>query len=164
MYVVLITIHWNISKMVYCQIIPKKVKGASKIQKAELQKPFEWTWNMLNYFQSSIAQDLWPENRLGTSWLIRSRCMKFHDHRWITKSVRYGPETVFNHQWPRPWPLTSKSIRGTSLAHWEQVYEVSWSQVDYRVSYGLETVFNHYSPMTLTFDLLTLKSIGHIFD
>ena len=43
--------------------IVKQVKGASKMQKAELQKPFEWTWNMLNYFQSSIAQDLWPQNR-----------------------------------------------------------------------------------------------------
>ena len=49
-------------------------------------------------------------------WLIESKCMKFHDHRWIT------------------------------------------------VSYGSETVFNHQCFMTLTFDLLTLKSIGHILD
>ena len=41
-------------------------KGASKMQKAELQKPFEWTWNILDYFQSQI--DLWPpKNRQGTS-------------------------------------------------------------------------------------------------
>ena len=34
------------------------------MQKAELQKPFEWTWNILDYFQSPIAQDLWPQDQL----------------------------------------------------------------------------------------------------
>ena len=28
-----------------------QVRGASKMQKAELQKPFEWAWNMIDYFQ-----------------------------------------------------------------------------------------------------------------
>ena len=39
-----------------------------------------------------------------------------------------------------------------------------WQLWDYMVSYGPETIFNHQCPMTLTFDLLTLKSIGHILD
>ena len=45
----------------------EQIKNASKMQKAELQKPFEWTWTILDYFQSPIAQDLWPQNKSGTS-------------------------------------------------------------------------------------------------
>ena len=44
------------------------------------------------------------------------------------------------------------------------MYEVSWSYVDYRVSYRPEIIFKLPCAMTLTFDLLTPKSIGHILD
>ena len=33
------------------------------MQKAELQKPFEWTSNILDYFQTQIAQNFWPQNQ-----------------------------------------------------------------------------------------------------
>ena len=39
------------------------------MQKAEMQKPLEWTWNILEYFQSQIPHDLdrWPQNQKGAS-------------------------------------------------------------------------------------------------
>ena len=51
------------------------------MQKAELQKPFEWIWNILDYFQSLIAKTYDPKIDKAHPWLIRSRCMKFHDPR-----------------------------------------------------------------------------------
>ena len=55
--------------------------GASKMQQAELQKPFEWTWNIRDYFQSQILHDLWPFDpkiNKAQSWLLGLKCMKFY--------------------------------------------------------------------------------------
>ena len=48
------------------------------------------------------------------------------------------------------WPQNQMS---TSLTHGENVYEVSWSWVYYRVSFSPETIHNLSCVMTLTFDL-----------
>ena len=45
-----------------------------------------------NHFQTSIIHDLdlWPfDPKINRAhpWLMGSKCMKFHDHRWITESV-----------------------------------------------------------------------------
>ena len=40
--------------MKYFQFKKKQVKCASKMQKAELLKLFEWTWNIIDSFGSSL--------------------------------------------------------------------------------------------------------------
>ena len=45
-----------------------------------------------NHFQTTMRHDLdlWPfDPKINRAhpWLMGSKCMKFHDHRWITESV-----------------------------------------------------------------------------
>ena len=85
----------------------KQIKGASNMQIAELQKPFEWTWNPWLF---SIPNSPRPLTKKAHPWLIRSRCMKFHDHRWITESVMVWKRfSITNAPWP--WHLDLKINR-----------------------------------------------------
>ena len=89
-----------------------------------------------NHFQITMRHDLdlWPfDPKINRAhpWLMGSKCMKFHDHRWITESVivrklvwRTDRQTDWRtdrvqtysplrfHRWgtnnhaPWPWPLT----------------------------------------------------------
>ena len=90
-----------------------------------------------------------------------SKCMKFN--RWIIEpSMVWKPFP--NHQCPMAftfWTLNSKRI-GHILDSGVGGYEVSWSNVDYRVSHSSETIFNAQCPVN--FNLLTPKSKGHILD
>ena len=90
----------------------------------------------------------WPKINRAHSWLMGSKRMKFHDHRWIIGSV---PETIFNHHCPMNLDLWPQNQKSTSLTQGGHVYEVSWSYVDYRVSYSQETIYN--LSCTMTFDL-----------
>ena len=86
-----------------------------------------------NNFQSPMPHDLdlWPfvpEINRAHPWLMGSKCMKFHDHRWITESVMVRKTFTINHAaWPWPFTFWPRNQQGTSLTHGEQVYEVSWS-------------------------------------
>ena len=69
---------------------------------------------------------------------------------------------------PLPWPFDTKCKRtypqliGSKCMKF-LVYSQRWN-IYTAVSNRLETVYYHQYPMTLNFDLLTPKSIGHILD
>ena len=64
----------------------------------------------VDHFQITMRHDLdrWPfDPKINRAhpWLMGSKCMKFHDHRWITKSVMVRkPFSNIDNPWP--WPLT----------------------------------------------------------
>ena len=103
---------------------------------------------------------LWPLfhkiNRAHQS-LIRSRCLKFHDKRWITQiDLVRKPFSIINIPWPLP-----KSI-GHILDSWGASV---WSFV---IIGGLQSQLwsgNHCQSSILhDLDLWTPKSTGHIID
>ena len=120
-----------------------------------------------NNFQSSMPHDLdfWPfdpEIKRVHSWLMGSKCMKFHDHRWITGSdMARKPFSIMNAPWP--WPLDPEINR----AHPWLMRSKCMKFHDHRWITGsvmVQKPFTINNAMTLTFDLLTPISIGHILD
>ena len=98
-------------------------------------------------------------------WLMGSLHVKFHDDGCKKKVVMCRkPFSVIYALWP--WPLTfwPQNLKGTSLPHGESAREVSWWSVKRESIYAPETIFSNLCIVTLTFDLLTSKSIGHILD
>ena len=82
-----------------------------------------------NHFQITMRHDLdlWPfDPKINRAhpWLMGSKCMKFHDHRWITESVIVRKPFSNNHA-PWPWPLTfwpPKSIGHILDSWWVSVW------------------------------------------
>ena len=141
--------------------------------------------------------DLWPfDPKINRAhpWLMGSKCMKFHDHRWITESVIVrklvwrtdrltdrqtdgqteckpivpsgftgGGLITMRHDldlWPfnlkinraHPWLMVSKCMKFHD-------HRLITESVIVRKPFS-----NKPCAMTLTFDLLTSKSIGRILD
>ena len=118
-----------------------------------VRKPFsiinaQWPW------------PLDPEIKRAHPWLMRSKCMMFHNHRWIIGWVMV--RKPFQSSMPHDLDLwTPKSI-GLILDSWRAS---AWS---FMIIGGLQGHLwsgNRFqSSMPHDLDLLTKKSIGHILD
>ena len=77
-----------------------------------------------NPFQSSMPLSLWTPKSIGYihPWHMESKCMKFHDHRWITELAMVRKPFTINHDldlWPfdikinraHPWLMRSKCMK-----------------------------------------------------
>ena len=121
--------------------------------------------NFSGYQNLHCDLDLWPFDLKiyrAHPWLMGSLHVKFHDDRCKGKAVmRRKPFSVIYALWP--WPLDLK-IYG---AHPCLMGSLHVKFHDDRCkgkacSYAPETIFSNLCIVTLTFDLWTSKSIGHI--
>ena len=110
--------------------------------------------------------DLWPFDLKiyrAHPWLMGRLHVKFHDDRCKKKVVmRWKPFSVIYALWP--WPLDLKIYRAHPCLMGSLYAKFHDDRCKGESSYAPETSFSNLCIVTLTFDLLTSKSIGHILD